>query len=224
MEDVAPGEGKVPGLKEVRNAEGEGMGKDRSKEGEKEVFSMAGVNLAIPKGSLTAIVGSVGCGKSSLLQGTFLSLPKLASSCRFNNQANQTSCSSLPGLIGEMARTSGDVVFNGSIGYVPQNAWLASATIRDNILFGRPFDEERYWGELDLIVYLCSSVLYGLLMPDLLVLTAAVRAASLEADLETLPGGDGTAIGEKGINLSGGQRQRVSYVDLSSSFLVSLPS
>jgi ATP-binding cassette subfamily C (CFTR/MRP) protein 1 len=47
-----------------------------------------------------------------------------------------------------MARTSGEVVFSGSLGYVPQTAWLVSATIRENILFGQAFEEERYWGKL----------------------------------------------------------------------------
>jgi ABC-type transport system involved in cytochrome bd biosynthesis fused ATPase/permease subunit len=74
IEDVAPGEGNIPRTKEIRN-EGEGSGQEEMKrDEEKEVFSMAGVNLSIPKGSLTAIVGSVGCGKSSLLQGTPLSI------------------------------------------------------------------------------------------------------------------------------------------------------
>jgi ABC-type multidrug transport system fused ATPase/permease subunit len=59
-----------------------------------------------------------------------------------------------------------------------------SATVRENITFGRPFDEERYW--------------------------AAVRASCLEADIQNgLPNGDFTPVGEKGISLSGGQKQRI---------------
>ncbi|KAH8915903.1 ABC transporter [Atractiella rhizophila] len=113
------------------------------------------VNLQIPRGQLVAIVGPVGSGKSSLLSA----------------------------LIGEMRRTSGEVIFGGNLGFVAQMAWIQNATLRDNITFGRPFDEERYW--------------------------QAIHDSCLEPDLEMLPNGDQTEIGEKGINLSGGQRQRV---------------
>ncbi|KAJ6572650.1 P-loop containing nucleoside triphosphate hydrolase protein [Mycena sp. CBHHK59/15] len=81
------------------------------------VFTLQGVNLSIPKGKLYAIVGSVGSGKSSLLQA----------------------------LIGEMRRTAGSVEFGGSVSYCPQSAWIQNATIRDNICFGRPYEPERYW-------------------------------------------------------------------------------
>lgn len=84
---------------------------------EDKVFSLKNVNLEIPRGSLVAIVGPVGTGKSSLLQG----------------------------LIGEMRRTSGSVRFGGSVGYCPQNAWIQNATVRENICFGRPFEADRYW-------------------------------------------------------------------------------
>lgn len=76
--------------------------------------------------------------------------------------------------------------------YCPQTAWIQNATVRENICFGRPFEEERYW--------------------------KAVRDACLETDLEMLPNGDMTEVGERGISLSGGQKQRISicraiYVD-----------
>ena len=67
---------------------------------------------------------------------------------------------------------------------MPQQAWIQNAKLRDNILFGTKFEEERY-GE-------------------------AVASCALAADLAMLPAGDETEIGEKGINLSGGQKQRVS--------------
>ena len=68
--------------------------------------------------------------------------------------------------------------------YIPQVSWLRSATIRDNIIFELDFDEEKY-----------NNIL---------------KISELEADLEILPGGDMTEIGEKGVNLSGGQKQRIS--------------
>jgi ABC-type multidrug transport system fused ATPase/permease subunit len=131
-------------------------------EGEKEVedpnsriFKLKDIDLTIPRGSLTAVVGAIGSGKSSLLQG----------------------------LVGEMRRTEGKVTFSGSTSLCAQSPWIQNATVRENIVFGQTWDEDRYW--------------------------AAVRDACLEPDLELLEDGDSTEIGEKGINLSGGQKQRV---------------
>jgi ABC-type multidrug transport system fused ATPase/permease subunit len=113
-----------------------------------------------PKNGITAIVGAVGSGKSSLLGA----------------------------LTAEMKRLSGSVTFSGSVGYCPQQAWIMNATVRENILFGREFDADRYW--------------------------KVVKAACLEPDFKILPDGDRSEIGEKGINLSGGQKQRVSLARL----------
>ncbi|ORY27673.1 P-loop containing nucleoside triphosphate hydrolase protein [Naematelia encephala] len=118
-------------------------------------FTIPDLYMEIPRGRLVAIVGSVGSGKSSLLQG----------------------------LIGEMNTTHGSVQFGGNLAYCQQNAWIQNASLRDNVVFGQAWDEHRYW--------------------------QAVRDASLIADLEILPDGDLTEIGEKGVNLSGGQKQRV---------------
>ncbi|MED6282695.1 Canalicular multispecific organic anion transporter 2 [Characodon lateralis] len=114
------------------------------------------INVMVPQGSLVAVVGHVGCGKSSLISA----------------------------LLGDMEKVEGEVSVLGSMAYVPQQAWIQNATLRDNILFGRSFKEQKYRRVLD--------------------------ACALTPDLEVLPGGDMTEIGEKGINLSGGQRQRVS--------------
>ncbi|XP_029134337.1 ATP-binding cassette sub-family C member 3 isoform X2 [Labrus bergylta] len=114
------------------------------------------INVMAPQGSLLAVVGHVGCGKSSLISA----------------------------LLGEMEKLEGEVSIRGSVAYVPQQAWIQNATLRDNILFGRPFDDQKY--------------------------CCVMNACALTPDLEVLPGGDMTEIGEKGINLSGGQRQRVS--------------
>ncbi|KZV72166.1 ABC transporter, partial [Peniophora sp. CONT] len=89
----------------------------------------------------------------------------------------------LQALIGEMRRTAGSVTFGGSIAYCSQVPWIQNATIRENICFGRPFEAERYW--------------------------KAVKDACLESDLDVLPSGDMTEVGEKGIQLSGGQKQRI---------------
>ncbi|XP_027741235.1 multidrug resistance-associated protein 1 isoform X3 [Empidonax traillii] len=114
------------------------------------------INFAVPEGSLVAVVGQVGCGKSSLLSA----------------------------LLGEMDKKEGYVVVKGSVAYVPQQAWVQNATLEDNIIFGREMNESRY--------------------------KRVIEACALLPDIEILPSGDKTEIGEKGVNLSGGQKQRVS--------------
>ncbi|XP_007235405.2 multidrug resistance-associated protein 1 isoform X2 [Astyanax mexicanus] len=114
------------------------------------------INVRIPEGALVAVVGHVGSGKSSLLSA----------------------------LLGEMHKQEGDVSIKGSVAYVPQQAWIQNATLRENIMFGQEKKESWYQKVLE--------------------------ACALLPDLEILPGGDTTEIGEKGVNLSGGQKQRVS--------------
>ena len=76
------------------------------------------------------------------------------------------------------------IYINGSTAYVPQQAWIQNASLRDNIIFGRDFHEKFY--------------------------NQVIEACSLLLDIDMMPDGDETEIGEKGINLSGGQKQRVS--------------
>ncbi|KAF9935468.1 hypothetical protein BGZ67_003418 [Mortierella alpina] len=118
--------------------------------------TLQNIDLSVPNGSLVAIVGRVGQGKSSLLSA----------------------------ITGEMYKYQGYAKIIGRIAYVPQQAWILNATLRDNILFGNAMDHDRY-----------HQVLF---------------ACGLEPDIEMLPAGDLSEIGERGINLSGGQKQRVS--------------
>ncbi|KAJ3295827.1 hypothetical protein HDU76_006793, partial [Blyttiomyces sp. JEL0837] len=122
-------------------------------------FRLLDLDLTFPLNKLSVIVGATGSGKSSLLLA----------------------------LLGEMRRIQGTRTHtntnNIGIAYVSQTAWLTNATIRENILFGSPYDHERY-----------QRVLF---------------ACALEKDLEVLEGGDMTEVGFKGINLSGGQKQRI---------------
>ena len=91
----------------------------------------------------------------------------------------------LSALIGEMYKHEGKIVIDGGkIAYAPQQAWVQNASIRDNILFGRPYDDEFYKKVLEI--------------------------CALNIDIDILPAGHLTEIGEKGINLSGGQKQRIS--------------
>lgn len=75
------------------------------------------------------------------------------------------------------------VQVHGTIAYVSQSAWIQTGSIRDNVLFGSALDNERYQDTLE--------------------------RCSLVKDLELLPYGDLTEIGERGVNLSGGQKQRI---------------
>ncbi|KAI4294946.1 hypothetical protein MLD38_040781 [Melastoma candidum] len=86
-------------------------------------------------------------------------------------------------ILGEMPRISGTLRLCGSKAYVAQSPWIQGGKIEANILFGKDMDRERY--------------------------ETVLQACSLEKDLEILPFGDQTVIGERGINLSGGQKQRI---------------
>ncbi|KAI1286675.1 ATP-binding cassette sub-family C member 3 [Halotydeus destructor] len=114
------------------------------------------INLNIKKKSLIAVVGRVGSGKSSLISA----------------------------LLGEMEKVDGQLNISGSVAYVPQQAWIQNATVKNNIVFTSAMDSLLYNSILD--------------------------SCSLKTDLTILEAGDQTEIGEKGINLSGGQKQRVS--------------
>ncbi|RDX98555.1 ABC transporter C family member 3, partial [Mucuna pruriens] len=86
-------------------------------------------------------------------------------------------------IIGEVPKISGTLKICGTKAYVSQSPWIQSGKIEDNILFGKEMDREKY--------------------------EKVLKACSMKKDLEVLPFGDQTIIGEKGINLSGGQKQRV---------------
>ncbi|KAJ5303614.1 hypothetical protein N7476_010413, partial [Penicillium atrosanguineum] len=116
---------------------------------------LTNINVIIPKG-ITVVSGKVGAGKTAFLQA----------------------------LLGELDRLGGSShVPNEMIGYCAQTPWLQSMSIRDNILFSAPYDEQRYKRTLDV----CA------LLPD----------------LSQFKHGDLTFVGENGIGLSGGQKARV---------------
>ncbi|XP_033169125.1 multidrug resistance-associated protein 1 isoform X6 [Drosophila mauritiana] len=119
-------------------------------------ITLRNINIEVKKSSLVALVGTVGSGKSSVVQA----------------------------FLGEMEKLAGVVNTVGKLAYVPQQAWIQNATVRDNILFGQTYDRKRY--------------------------NKVIDACALRADIDILSAGDLTEIGEKGINLSGGQKQRIS--------------
>ncbi|XP_032063914.1 multidrug resistance-associated protein 1-like isoform X2 [Aythya fuligula] len=114
------------------------------------------LSVSIPEGSLVAVVGQVGSGKSSFLSA----------------------------ILGEMEKLEGTVQRRGSVAYVAQQAWIQNDSLQENILFGANLNRSYY----ELVLESCA------LLPD----------------LEQLPKGDQTEIGERGVNISGGQKQRVS--------------
>lgn len=89
------------------------------------------------------------------------------------------------------------VVFGGNVSYAPQIPWIRNATMRQNILFGQPDDEDRLiigpYPPWSLFTESCTPYRFR----------EIIRACSLGHDLEVLPHGEDTEIGEKGINLSG---------------------
>ncbi|XP_054566313.1 ATP-binding cassette sub-family C member 12 isoform X3 [Eptesicus fuscus] len=87
-------------------------------------------------------------------------------------------------LLGQMQLQQGVVAVSGTLAYVSQQAWIFHGSVRENILFGAKYDHQRY--------------------------QHTVRVCALQEDLSSLPYGDLTEIGERGLNLSGGQRQRIS--------------
>lgn len=116
--------------------------------------SFNNLNFEINRGELVLITGVIGTGKTSLINA----------------------------LAGIMKKSSGDTIINGELLYCGY-PWLQNSTIRDNITFGSPYDENRY--------------------------REVIRVCSLENDLKVLLHKDLTEVGERGINLSGGQKSRV---------------
>ncbi|XP_020607729.1 multidrug resistance-associated protein 4-like, partial [Orbicella faveolata] len=119
-------------------------------------FILQDIEFSTAPQSLTVITGPVGSGKSTLLSA----------------------------IAGEISEVSGTITFQGSFVYVPQTAWIFSGTIRENILFGQPYDETKY--------------------------TSVIEACALKEDIQRFPDYDKTVVGERGEVLSGGQKARVS--------------
>ena len=118
-------------------------------------FRLHDLELSIGRNELIAVIGGVGSGKSSLLAA----------------------------LAGDMRRTNGSVTMGATRAFCPQYAWIQNTSVKENILFGKPYNREWY--------------------------DAVVDACALRPDLEALPNGDMTEIGERGITVSGGQKQRL---------------
>ena len=118
-------------------------------------LTLKSLSLSVHQGDLIFIVGPVGCGKTSLLHAILQEIPLL----------------------------TGKITRQGRITWAGQKPWILSGTMRDNILFGEAFDQQRYQRTLEV--------------------------CDLYKDLQRFPDGDMTRVGERGVVLSGGQRARV---------------
>lgn len=134
-----------------------------------EPFSIVDLNLEIPRGSLTAIVGSVGSGKSSLLQGVRPTQCATLTLSSLEKWYMSKGLSSLAAGLRTVSRTVRQELVGHGNTALTTAAWIQNATLRDNVVFGQEWDEHRYW--------------------------TAIRDASLVPDLELLPDGDLTEVG-----------------------------
>ena len=140
------------------------------------------VSLQVSEGELVAVVGEVGSGKTALLLALLGELVRTDEALAEDAVADTTSAADARGApLPPPASRVCNVRLE--VAYAPQEAVIASGTVRENILYGRRFDAARY--------------------------AAVLHACALETDLAQLAAGDQTRVGEKGVTLSGGQRQRV---------------
>jgi ATP-binding cassette, subfamily C (CFTR/MRP), member 1 len=89
----------------------------------------------------------------------------------------------LAAMAGDMRKTAGEVILSADRAFCPQYAWIQNTSVKENILFGKEMDRAWYKSVID--------------------------ACALQPDLDMLPNGDMTEIGERGITVSGGQKQRL---------------
>ncbi|XP_041973788.1 ATP-binding cassette sub-family C member 4-like [Aricia agestis] len=120
-----------------------------------ENLTLKNISIRVKKGKLCAVIGHVGSGKSSLLQV----------------------------LLRELPICGGNLNTQGKMAYACQESWLFPATVRENILFGLPYDANKY--------------------------KEVAKVCSLLPDFKQFPYGDLSLVGERGVSLSGGQRARI---------------
>ncbi|KAM3870280.1 ATP-binding cassette sub-family C member 8 [Diretmus argenteus] len=145
--------------------------------------TLSNVDIKIPFGQLTMIVGQVGCGKSSLLLAALGEMQRVSGTVNWNSMPNPDSEGD-ESPSEKDAAGDGEIRKRGSVAYASQKPWMLNATLVENITFEMPLIKPRY--------------------------KAVIDACSLQPDIDILPQGDQTEIGERGIILSGGQKQRIS--------------
>ncbi len=141
-------------------------------------YILRNVNISFPENELSVVSGKTGTGKSLLLAAILGEVDVLSGKInvprapppfeRHDHLANRDNW-----------------IIPSAIAFVAQIPWIENATIKDNVLFGLPFDEYRY--------------------------NKVIQVCALRKDLDMLADGELTEIGANGINLSGGQRWRVTF-------------
>ena len=141
-------------------------------------FELVKLNFSFPSRELSVVSGETGSGKSLMLAALIgearlvtgaMSLPEAPSHSEIYH--------------GKMDQSNW--ILDSALAYVAQNPWIEATTIKENIIFGLPFDQRRY--------------------------KTVIHSCALDQDLAILPDGDGTSLGVNGVNLSGGQKWRVSF-------------
>jgi ABC-type lipoprotein export system ATPase subunit len=151
---------------------------DEEKEDGDERYVLRNINVSFPEKELSIVSGKTGSGKSLLLAGILGEVDLLSGTVNVPRP---------PSIFDrhDHKATNDNWIIPSSIAFVAQIPWIENASIKDNILFGLPFDEYRY--------------------------SKTLEVCALRKDLDMLPDGESTEIGANGINLSGGQRWRVTF-------------
>ncbi|KAJ2619996.1 hypothetical protein GGI26_005394 [Coemansia sp. RSA 1358] len=153
-----------------------------SHQGDLAAFSLKSIDIQFPIGGLSIVAGPTGSGKSSLLSALAGDMTLTRGRILLPTVDARVVAAS-DSKYKEIVELSNEGLAISDIAYVAQEAWLRNATIRENILFGEPYNKDRY---------------------------EVLRACALKPDLRILSAGDMTGIGERGVTFSGGQKQRLS--------------
>lgn len=151
---------------------------DEKKEADDQRYVLRNLNLSFPQGELSVVSGKTGTGKSLLLAAILGEVDVLSGKISAPRPPTTEERH-------DHLATRDNWILPTSIAFVAQIPWIENASIKDNILFGLPFDEQRYH--------------------------KVIEVCALRKDLEMLTDGEDTEIGANGINLSGGQRWRVTF-------------
>ena len=149
-----------------------------------QIINLKDIDISVKKGSFVVIIGETGAGKTTLLNsmiGELIYLPdqiikEIGDSKRLIKDGELRYIEDT--LLATDLSEHSPVFMEGSAGYCEQQAWIQNGKLRDQILFGSDFDRRTY--------------------------VETIMGCQLEPDLEIMPAGDQSEIGEKGINLSGG--------------------
>ncbi|KAM3068375.1 hypothetical protein ACMFMG_009513 [Clarireedia jacksonii] len=143
-----------------------------------ERYVLRNINVSFPNGELSVISGKTGTGKSLMLASILGEVDIISGAVKVPRGPR-------PEERHDHLANRDNWIIPSSIAFVAQIPWIENASIKDNILFGLPLDEQRY----EKVIEVCA----------------------LRKDLEILGDGENTEIGANGINLSGGQRWRVTF-------------